>query len=112
MQLQPKTLNLQRDTKYFVSLGSSINHERWISYSKNETISESLKPNDFIYYAVYDLKEAINLCRSFIKEFNLGASNWTGGRVCDDNMNFIACVSYNGRVWDNEDWRIAKEIEL
>jgi hypothetical protein len=112
MKLQPQNLNFQRNTKLFVSLGSSTNHERWISYSRNEALSESLKPNGFIYYEVSDLKEAINLCQSFIKKFNLGASNWTGGIVCDVHMNFIARVSYNGRVWDNEDWTIAKEIEI
>ena len=112
MKLQSQNLNIQPNTKLFVSFGSTINHERWISYSSNEALSESLKPNGYIYYEVSNLKEAINLCKSFIKQFNLGASNWTGGRVCDENMNFIAMISYNGRVWDNEDWFKSKEIEI
>jgi hypothetical protein len=27
-------------------------------------------------------------------------------------MKFVANISYNGRVWDNENWQDAKEIEL
>jgi hypothetical protein len=52
------------------------------------------------------------MTQKFITEFNLGASNWTGGNVYDGHFNFKACISYNGRVWDNEDWRIAKEIDV
>jgi len=71
-----------------------------------------MKPDGLVYFEVANLKEASILSRKFIEYFDLNSSNWTGGRVCDENFNFIAQISYNGRIWDNEDWKISKEIEL
>ena len=112
MMLQKQNLVGFNQKKFYVALGSTINHNRWLNFSRNEAVTESLKPDGFIYFEVSSLKEASDLSLLFINEFNLGASNWTGGRVCDENMNFIARVSYNGRVWDSEDWKTSKEIYI
>ncbi|MFD2551649.1 hypothetical protein ACFSQP_07465 [Bizionia sediminis] len=106
-------MKLELDNKsIFVSLGSEIDSNRFSQISTNAKIVELHKPNDFIYFEVENISSAKKLCKKFIAEFNLGGSNWIGGRVIDEKFNFIAKVSYNGRVWDNEDWSKAKEIEL
>jgi len=57
-----------------------------------------------------DFEMASNLCRKYIETYNLGAGNWGGnaGLVLDDNQKQIARVSYNGRVWDNNN----KEVTI
>ncbi|MEZ4912687.1 MAG: hypothetical protein R2798_01360 [Chitinophagales bacterium] len=86
----------------FVSLGSQIDTERFIQYSRNEQFEELRKPRGFVYYQVQNLKEASELCQEFIKFYDLGSSSWIGGRVIDNENNFIAMVSYNGRLWKSE----------
>jgi hypothetical protein len=98
--------------KLYVGLGSTLNHGKWASFSKNEILAEVAKPDGLVYFEVSSLKDATALTKKFIDEFNLGASNWTGGNIYDEHFNFQARISYNGRVWDNEDWRIAKEIAV
>lgn len=106
-------MKLKLDNKsIFVSLGSEIDSSRFSQMSTNAKVDELHKPNGFIYFEVKDILSAKKLCQSFIKEFNLGGSNWIGGRIVNENFKFIAKVSYNGRIWDNEDWNKAKEIEL
>ncbi|MCK9255129.1 MAG: hypothetical protein GX793_03630 [Bacteroidales bacterium] len=95
----------------FVSLGSQIDIERFCQYSLNVQFEELSKPRDFIYYQIKSLKDASELCKRFIKYFNLGSSSWIGGRVIDNENNFIAQISYNGRVWESENYP-CKEIEL
>jgi len=50
-----------------------------------------------------DFEIASNLCRKYIEKYNLGAGNWGGnvGIILNDKQKQIARVSYNGRVWDN-----------
>lgn len=98
--------------QHFVALGSQMDLFRFPQFSINAKIAELEKPKGFVYYQVEDLKAASRLCREFIKEYSLGSSNWIGGRVIDEHYNFIAKVSFNGRVWDNEEWEKAKEIEI
>ena len=112
MVIQKQNAQVSSTNKMFVALGSTIDHNKWSSFSRNEAIQESLKPDGLIYYEVGSLKEASLLTRKFIETFKLSSSNWIGGKVCDENFNPIARISYNGRVWDNEDWKIAKEIEV
>lgn len=95
----------------FVSLGSQLDIERFFQSSKNEQFEELGKPRGLIYFEVNNLKEASKLCRKFIDFFELGSSSWIGGRVIDNDDNFIARISYNGRVWESEEWP-CKEIEL
>jgi hypothetical protein len=112
MIIQKQNLQVALPNKMFVVLGSTIDHNKWSSFSKNEAAQESLKPEGMVYYEVSSLKEASLLTQKFIDLFKLGSSNWTGGKICDENFNFIAHISYNGRIWDNEDWKIAKEIKI
>lgn len=112
MIIQKQNAQVSSTNKMFVALGSTIDHNKWSSFSRNEAIQESLKPDGLVYYEVGSLREASELTRKFINEFRLSSSNWNGGKVCDENFNLIAHISYNGRVWDNEDWKIANEIEI
>lgn len=86
-----------------VTLSSGYNPDRKMDHanrSRKETI-----------VSVSDLKEAREKCVKYRDENMLGGGNWTGGKVTDDEGNFLAQISYNGRVWDREYWTSeAKEI--
>jgi hypothetical protein len=104
----------KRENKMFVQLSSSIDAMHYMQMSRNEKIEELQKPNGTFFFEIESLKHGVKLCLDFISEFSLGSSNWMGGLVVDDNFNFVAHISYNGRIWDNteENWEIAKEISL
>ncbi len=53
--------------------------------------------------AVHTLHEASALCRTYIDSFGLGAGNWSGGQVHDEDGALVASVSYNGRVFSPAD---------
>ena len=99
------------DRKLFVSLGSEIDPHRFSQYSNNQKFEELHKPKGLVYFEVNSLLEAKNLTQKFINEFDLGGSNWVGGRVIDEENNFVARISYNGRVWEDES-HPSKEIEI
>jgi len=105
-----KTLS-KYEQELYVSLGSKLDVERFFQYSSNEKIEEMAKPRDFLYYQAMNLKEASELCKVFIKYFNLGSSSWIGGRVVDKVGSFVAFISYNGRIWESEQYP-CKEIIL
>ena len=46
--------------------------------------------------------EASKVCSAFIRRNQLGGGNWTGGNIYEGRKK-IARVSFNGRVWDNDD---------
>jgi len=48
---------------------------------------------------VSSFAEASARSRAYIAQHNLGASNWTGGQIFDENDEKIARVSFDGRVW-------------
>ena len=104
----------KRESKLFVQLSSTIDKSRFEEMSRNAKIEEFLKPVGTAFIEVNSLKQAVEFCREFISRFNLSSSNWLGGLIVDDNFNFIARVSYNGRVWNNteDNWKIAKEIAI
>ena len=102
----------KRENKMFVQLSSRIDESRLDQMSRNAKIEEFLKPDGTTFIEVSSLKNASLLCKKFIDRFNLSSSNWMGGLIVDDNFNFIARVSFNGRVWDNEDWKNRKEIAI
>ena len=97
--------------KLFVSLGSEIDLNRFAQYSNNQKFQEIQKPKGLVYFEVNNLLEARNLTQKFISEFDLSGSNWVGGRVIDEKNNFIAQISYNGRIWESENYP-CKEIEI
>lgn len=99
-------------TKLFVALGAEVDTIRFEQYSKNAKSAELLKPNGFFYYEVKTLKEASLICRKFIAAYSLGSGNWLGGRVINEESDFLAHISYNGRIWDNENDKLANEIEI
>ena len=104
----------KKESKLFVQLSSTFDKSRFEEMSRNAKIEEFLKPEGTAFVEVNSLKQAVEFCREFISRFNLSSSNWLGGLIVDDNFNFIARVSYNGRVWNNteENWKIAKEIAI
>lgn len=53
---------------------------------------------------VSSFASASKVCKNFIENFDLGSGNWTGGQIGDINGKIIAHVSYNGRVWEGENW--------
>ncbi|PQJ82464.1 hypothetical protein [Polaribacter glomeratus] len=99
-------------SKIFVALGSEVNTGKFEQYSTNAKFEELSKPNGLIYYEVKDLEEASSICRKFIQTYSLGSGNWLGGRVINEKSDFLARISYNGRIWDNENWEIANELAI
>ena len=53
---------------------------------------------------VKHVDEAIEACRAYINEHDLGSGNWTGGQITDAAGNVIAKISYNLRVWPPGPW--------
>lgn len=96
----------------WVCLDSVANPFRYFQASRNEQSEEMMKDKERVYFQVSNLAEASEVCQRYIERFNLGSSNWIGGRVIDDNSNFVANISYNGRIWDSEEFENAKEIKL
>ena len=96
MEIQPHNKVL------FVSLGSQMDRFKLSQFSTNAQIEELRKPNELVYFQVKNLETASKLCKNFISEFNLSSSNWIGGRIIDSNNNFVARISYNGRIWNDE----------
>lgn len=52
--------------------------------------------------SVSNLREASNVCRTYIADWNLGGGNWSGGQVYNGKKQ-IANISFNGRIWDLDD---------
>ena len=46
------------------------------------------------------IKECQLAAREYIEENDLGAGNWSGGFVFDENNNQVGYVSYNGKYWE------------
>ncbi len=103
--MKPQNFN----KKLFVSLGSEIDPHRFTQYSNSQKYEELQKLKGLTYFEVNTLLEPKNLTQKFITEFDLGGSNWVGGRVVDEENNFIAQISYNGRIWESEEFP-SKEI--
>jgi hypothetical protein len=89
---------LNTNTQLQVELKADPNPDA-IDYRRSLRIKESR-------HDVRSFVDASRLCRDFIEVNELGAGNWTGGRVFRNGKQ-IARVSYNGRVWDLQDKEIA-----
>lgn len=98
-----KILESQNE-ELFVSLGSTPAYYKWDQMSSSVQFDELHKKNELTFVKVGSLKEASDTVSDYIKKHNLASSNWTGGQVVDDNRNFVAKVSYNGRIWDSENY--------
>ncbi len=59
-------------------------------------------PSEPRWEEVESLTHASQVCRDFIREWELGAGNWSGGQVWDTATNKqVARISFNGRIWDS-----------
>ena len=55
------------------------------------------------YIPVPSPQLASSLCRAYIKSYDLGAGNWSGGRITSEFKDkTLMQVSYNGRIWAND----------
>lgn len=95
-----------------VCFDSTVSEFRYFQSSRSEQIEEQFKDKERVYFQVSNLAEASEACQRYIAHFNLGSSNWTGGRVINDNSDFVAQISYNGRLWDSEEFADAREITV
>lgn len=105
-------MNQLTNQKMFVQLATSFDANRFNEMSKNAQLEELIKPEGNIFFEIKSIEEAVELSKTFIDKYNLCSSNWAGGKIVNENFDFIATVSYNGRVWDNEDWFKAKEVSI
>ena len=62
--------------------------------------SQALSPAVTLTVATF--QEASQACEAYIGQYDLGGGNWNGGQICEQERQ-IARVSYNGRVWDQDD---------
>ena len=57
-------------------------------------------PTEWVEVESYE--HASRVCREYIRRYNLGGGNWTGGALRQGGVD-VARVSYNGRVWVKRD---------
>lgn len=70
--------------------------------------SSPVKPRTFSADNLNDLR---NMVWDFLGDNELGAGNWGTAKVFKDNQTY-GFMSYNGRIWDRDDWNLqAKEIK-
>jgi hypothetical protein len=70
--------------------------------------SAPVKPRTFSADNLNDLRDMIS---DFLDNNGLGAGNWGTAKVLKDNQ-IYGWMSYNGRIWDRDDWSPqAKEIK-
>ena len=67
----------------------------------NQDFTSPISPTKCI--DVPDLPKASMACREYIKEHSLGGGNWIGGQVFDSKGDLVASISYNGRIWGDEE---------
>ena len=90
------------ENKMFIQLSSCFDDTNICAFTASQYLEAIERPYGNCYYEVSSIKEAIILCEEFRKYFNLDGSNWSGGRIVDNEMKFIAKVSYNGTVCKSE----------
>ena len=65
-----------------------------------------LSPQKIINVSSY--KEASKSAMKYIADYSLGAGNWNGGAILNNQNKQIGRVSYNGRVWGNDNREIRR----
>jgi len=68
----------------------------------NPDYDEFLIPAPELRISVDSVDDASRRCRDYIEKFNLGSGNWVGGDVFE-NETKIARISYNGRIWVDQE---------
>jgi len=53
---------------------------------------------------VDSFEEASKKCLEYISQNDLGSGNWSGGQILGNNNELVGYVSYNGRVWKDEEF--------
>lgn len=71
--------------------------------NENQPVSEEM------IFPATNFKEASEICRNYITNFNLGGGNWAGGQVYHPKIGLIANISYNGKVWSLDNSRYFDE---
>lgn len=51
---------------------------------------------------VDSIEEASKAVRDYIEKHNLGAGNWSGGKVWTEDNEYLGYISYNGRFWADD----------
>ena len=67
--------------------------------------SAPVKPKTFTADNLNDLRQAIH---EFLGDNGLGAGNWGTARVIKDGK-LYGYMSYNGRIWDSNEWSSTSE---
>ena len=101
-----------KNKKLLLQLSSVPDLSRIEYFSRNVRYKENFRPYGNCFVEVDDLFTAKEICLDFIDHYELTSSNWTGGLIKNKRNEFVANISYNGRVWDDQDYRLAKEITL
>ena len=100
-------------TKYTVELSSVANPD--FMDDEDNIREEKFKIQKPTFVAVDNLRQAQAVVREFVSTYDLGSGNFTKntGVVKDAEGQFVARISYNGKVMDNENAsKIGKEIAL
>lgn len=100
-------INTDRPSPPFkVRLAHAPNPDISDGYSGYWVPTSPCKPREV---EVFSFAQASSVCRDYIKEWELGGGNWSGGQVFDTaTKKQVARISYNGRVWHPE---TGKEIK-
>lgn len=98
------------ESKIYVQLAAAVDCVKYEQMSSNVKLQMLHNPKNTVFVEIANIKEAVSLCKQYIREFDLGSSSWDGGLIVDQDFQFIAKISYNGRIWDNQNWSIANEI--
>ena len=71
--------------------------------------NESEPVSEEMIFPVTNFKDASEICRNYINNFNLGSGNWAGGQVYHPRFGIIANISYNGKVWKLDNSKYSDE---
>ena len=90
-------------TKLYVQLASDANPDYITNFRGliEQLGKMTINP---LYVPCECLEQASAICQHFIDINGLGGGNFTGGRVVDEQFNFVARISYNGCAWSTEQY--------
>lgn len=80
-----------------------------VKLSSCGNIDHGQDPNQSMYgvpnatHKAFNIDQCQCLVRTYIEKYNLGAGNWTGGQVYDEDGNLVGKISYNGRFWKEKE---------
>ena len=86
---------IQNDTPYTLVLKDNL----WYNDSTKEWKKVAKEP---IWTRIVNLEMGAKVLETYIKENNLGGSNFYGGAVYNQKGEYVGHYSYNGRFWDTK----------